>query len=86
MLQLNLMHNTQANKDSAMTFVREHVHPDATVTSMQAKTLHVQLPRDLELRNVFSVLYSPESATHGGINQFLLSQSSLEDVFVALGE
>jgi ABC-type multidrug transport system ATPase subunit len=85
-LQLNLIHNTPESKESAMRFVRANLHEGAILGITQAKTLHVMLPRDLDLRKVFTALYSQESTTEGGVNQFLLSQSSLEDVFIALGD
>ena len=83
-LQLNLIRSSQENQDKAMTFVRKHLHEDAVLKNKQAKTLHVHLPRQTNLTSVFSALYSPERVTEGSINQFLLSQSSLEDVFLAL--
>ncbi len=84
-LQLNLIRSTQEHQDRAMSFVRSRLHVDATLDNKQAKTLHIHLPRDINLNNVFSALYSSERSTEGCINQFLLSQSSLEDVFIALG-
>ena len=85
LLQLNLIKSTLANQENAMAFVRDRLHPGAVLGTKQAKTLHLHLPRDLDLQNAFQVLYSPEVSSEGGINQFLLSQSSLEDVFVSLG-
>ena len=38
----------------------------------------------MALTVIFRALYSPEAAKEGGINQFLLSQPSLDDVFIAL--
>mmetsp|Transcript_57713 Transcript_57713/g.172210 ORF Transcript_57713/g.172210 Transcript_57713/m.172210 type:complete len:1811 (-) Transcript_57713:232-5664(-) len=86
LLQLNLVRSSAAAQESAMSFVKRRLHKDAVLGIKQAKTLHIQLPRDLDLQRVFSVLYSPEATTEGCINQFLLSQSSLEDVFIALGD
>jgi len=86
LLQLNLIKSSPETQESAMAFVRKHLHEGADLATKQAKTLHVNLPRDLDLTRVFRALYSPESATEGCINQFLLSQSSLEDVFIALGD
>lgn len=86
LLQLNLVKNTAEDQECAMRFVKERVHPDAKLDAKQAKTLHLHLPKDINLREVFAALYSPESTTEGCINQFLLSQSSLEDVFIALGD
>ncbi len=86
LLQLNLVKSTPENQISAMTFVQTRLPPDAILATKQAKTLHINLPRDLDLQKVFAALYSPEAASEGRINQFLLSQSSLEDVFIALGD
>jgi ABC-type multidrug transport system ATPase subunit len=86
LLQLNLVNSTEQGTTDALAFVRENVHPGAILQTKQAKTLHIALPRDLDLRQVFTALYSKKSAAAGGINQFLLSQSSLEDVFLALGD
>ncbi|CAJ1959846.1 unnamed protein product [Cylindrotheca closterium] len=85
-LQLNLVKSTEEYQEKAMSFVRQNVHAQAVLALRQAKTLHVSLPRDLRLERVFRALYSKERETEGGINQFLLSQSSLEDVFVRMSE
>ncbi len=69
-----------------MRYVRQHIHEDAVLQTKQVKTLHIAIPRDMDLMVIYRVLYSPEAAKEGGINQFLLSQSSLEDVFIALGD
>jgi ATP-binding cassette subfamily A (ABC1) protein 5 len=86
LLQLNLIKSTPENQESAMSFVRKRLHKHAVLQIKQAKTLHIALPRDVNLTEVFRALYSAESSTEGRINQFLLSQSSLEDVFIALGD
>ena len=82
-LQLNLVKSNEENREKAMSFVRERLHPGAVLDITQAKTLHVHLPKDINLDQVVAALYSPERSTEGCINQFLLSQSSLEDVFLA---
>lgn len=86
LLQLNLIKRTPETQEKALEFVRKNIHEGAVLQNRQAKTLHVALPRDVVLAEAFSVLYSPEMATEGCVNQFLLSQSSLEDVFIALGD
>jgi ABC-type multidrug transport system ATPase subunit len=87
LLQLNVTKSNKKSVKKAMKFVKKHLHPKAVLATKQAKTLHVNLPReDLDLQKVFAALYSPEASSKGCINQFLLSQSSLEDVFVALGD
>jgi ABC-type multidrug transport system ATPase subunit len=84
-LQLNLVHNTVENEAAALAFCRDHLHPGAAKKSKQAKTLHVHLPPNLSLQQAFAALYDP-TVRPGCINQFLLNQSSLEDVFLALGD
>jgi ABC-type multidrug transport system ATPase subunit len=85
LLQLNLVKSTDENQAIAMDFVRKELHNGAKLQTKQAKTLHINLPRDLNLKRAFSALYTPTIRPEC-INQFLLSQSSLEDVFIALGE
>jgi len=85
LLQLNLVKSTPENQEEAMVFARKHLHHGATLQTKQAKTLHINLPRELDLVAAFSALYDP-AVRPECINQFLLSQSSLEDVFIALGE
>jgi ABC-type multidrug transport system ATPase subunit len=84
-LQLNLVHNTPDNEAAALSFCRECLHSGAAKESKQAKTLHVRLPPNLNLQNAFAALYNPQ-VRPGCINHFLLIQSSLEDVFIALGD
>jgi hypothetical protein len=72
--------------------MEEVVKEEELVTSLVQQFLNAKvresgpLPRDMALTVIFRVLYSPEAAKEGGIHQFLLSQSSLEDVFIALGD
>ena len=84
-LQINLVKSNTAIQDDALAFVRKYIHPEAVLASKQAKTLHINLPRDLDLGKVFGALYSDARTTEGHINQFILSQASLEDVFLSLG-
>lgn len=85
-LQLNLVRSTPADERTALSFVRRYVHLDAALQTLRGKTLRISLPRELELKNVLSALYNEEARTEAGINQFLLSQSSLEDMFLAIGD
>jgi len=85
-LQLNLIHSTKEHQERAMAFVRKYLHSEARLRIRQAKTLHINLPRDINLEGAFTALYGPRRVVEGCINQFLLSQSSLEDVFIALGD
>ena len=85
LLQLNLAQSTEESVNSTLQFVKDNINEDAKIVTKQAKTIHVNLPRDVSVEKIFSVLYSDDS-TGCGINQFLVSQSSLEDVFIALGE
>ena len=85
LLQLNLVQSTDESVEAALQFVKDNVSKDAEIVTKQAKTIHINLPRDVSVEKIFTVLYS-DAANIWGINQFLVSQSSLEDVFIALGE
>lgn len=85
LLQLNLIKSAPEDQERTLEFVRSRLHRDAVLQNRQAKTLRVALPRDVHLPDVFRVLYSHDTAEEGNVNQFMLSQSSLEDVFISLG-
>ncbi len=86
LLQVNLIKNHKQDEEAAIDFVRRRVHQEAKIAVRQARTLRINLPRDADVRTMFIALYSTEAASEGRISQFLLSQSSLEDVFIAVGE
>lgn len=86
LLQLNLANDNEQAIESLLTFVRETIHEKAKIVTKQARTIHINLPREVKLLKIFTSLYSERAASEAMINQFLVSQSSLEDVFVALGE
>jgi len=86
-LHLSLVDSSLDSQERAMRFVRKYLHANASFGIRQTTTMHVHLPRrDTNLETVFRALYSEERTTEGGIHQFLLSQSSLEDVFVSLAD
>mmetsp|Transcript_2306 Transcript_2306/g.4967 ORF Transcript_2306/g.4967 Transcript_2306/m.4967 type:complete len:1771 (+) Transcript_2306:192-5504(+) len=85
LLQLNLAQDNEQTIDSLLQFIKANIHPDAKIVTKQAKTVHINLPRDVNIQKIFTTLYS-DGASKAMINQFLVSQSSLEDVFLALGE
>mmetsp|Transcript_22129 Transcript_22129/g.48128 ORF Transcript_22129/g.48128 Transcript_22129/m.48128 type:complete len:1680 (-) Transcript_22129:165-5204(-) len=85
LLQLNLAYDNEQTVDALLQFVKSNIHEDAEIVTKQAKTIHINLPRDVNIQKIFTTLYS-DSAAEAMINQFLVSQSSLEDVFLALGE
>jgi ABC-type multidrug transport system ATPase subunit len=85
-LHVNLVRNSKRLREEAMEFVKTHIHPDAKLEIQQAKTLHISLhPSKSIVGKVFKVMDSPERTNEGNnINQFLLQQSSLKDVLIAL--
>jgi len=85
-LHLSLVDSSCENQERAMRFVRKYLHESASLGVGQTKTMNVHLPRDTNLERMFQALYSEERTSEGGIHQFLLSQSSLEDVFVSLAD
>ena len=86
LLQLNLANDNEHAIESLLKFVRNNIHEQAKIVTKQSKTIHINLPRDVKILKIFTSLYSESAASEAMINQFLVSQSSLEDVFVALGE
>ncbi len=83
---MNLVRHSKRLREEAMEFVKTHIHPDAKLEIQQVKTLHISLPPSKSIvGKVFKVMDSPERTNEGNsINQFLLQQSSLEDVLIAL--
>ncbi|KAL9186661.1 hypothetical protein ACHAXT_005899 [Thalassiosira profunda] len=85
LLQLNLAHDNDDCINDMLAFVKANIHEDAKIVTKQAKTIHINLPREIQVQKLFRTMYS-DGAAEAMINQFLVSQSSLEDVFLALGE
>lgn len=81
---MNLSDDKEEAIEELLRFVREKIHVDAKKITKQARTIHINLPRDVSVQTIFSTLYSDE-ANKVAINQFLVAQSSLEDVFIAIG-
>ena len=115
LLQLNLAYDNDQTVNSLLEFVQTNISKEAKIVTKQAKTVHINLPRDVNIQTIFTTLYSDEAAEgkpiifhlppsifaimmcsdqpisyctiiSAMVNQFLVSQSSLEDVFLALGE
>jgi len=84
LLQVNLSDDKEEAIEAMLQFVRENIHADAKKITKQARTIHINLPRDASIERIFYALYSDE-AHKVAINQFLVAQSSLEDVFIAVG-
>jgi len=83
LLQINLSNDTDEASHLFLDFVKSTIHKDAKIVTKQARTVHINLPRDVSIQTIFSTLYSEDASK--SINQFLVAQSSLEDVFIALG-
>jgi ABC-type multidrug transport system ATPase subunit len=86
MLQVTLVGSNQADEDRAIQFAKDRLHPDATLRAKQAKTLFINVPRDLKLDEVFRALYSKERVEIGGINHFIWSECPLEAIFLLFGQ
>ena len=79
---VNLMNDSKLCKVACMEYLVKNVHSGARLANAQAKTLRVSLPSDLSLKVTFMAMFSKSAASEGCINQWLLNQASLEDVFV----
>lgn len=85
-LELNLEDVSREKKDLAIQFIKEHVHPNPKINMHQGKLLKINLPKEgLSLKKVFKALYLSKTSENSGITEFMLSQSSLEDVFLSVG-
>mmetsp|Transcript_24881 Transcript_24881/g.56295 ORF Transcript_24881/g.56295 Transcript_24881/m.56295 type:complete len:1783 (-) Transcript_24881:57-5405(-) len=84
LLQVNLSDDKEEAIEALLQFVRENIHVEAKKITKQARTIHINLPRDVSIQTIFYTLYSDE-ANKVAINQFLVAQSSLEDVFISVG-
>ena len=45
-----------------LQFVQQNVHEDAKIVTKQAKTIHINLPRDVKVQDIFMALYSDAAA------------------------
>lgn len=70
LLQVNLAQDNAQTIDSLLLFVKENIHEEAKIVTKQAKTIHINLPRDVSIQKIFSCLYS-ESATSEGKQNFV---------------
>ena len=64
-LKLNLVHSNEQSVASALHYVKSNIHEDAVLVAKQAKTIHINLPRYVDIKKIFSILYSNDSEVHG---------------------
>ncbi|KAL7532375.1 hypothetical protein ACHAXR_004592 [Thalassiosira sp. AJA248-18] len=69
--QLNLAHDNEKTIDSLLQFVQANIHHEAKIVTKQAKTIHVNLPRDVDIQTIFTTLYSDSAAEGEGRQSFL---------------
>jgi len=82
-MQISLARNSREDANAAMQFLKTNVDKGAVLVNRHGKTLRVQLPsKDLNLTQTFREMYSKEAKILGSISEWLLNQSSLEDVFI----
>ena len=60
--KLNLAHDNDETVDSLLQFVQTNIHKDARIVTKQAKTVHINLPRDVSIQDIFTTLYSDKAA------------------------
>jgi hypothetical protein len=63
--KVNLAQDTEQAIDSLLQFVQKNIHEDAKIVTKQAKTIHLNLPREVSIQKLFTCLHS-ESATSEG--------------------
>jgi hypothetical protein len=63
--KVNLAQDTEQAIDSLLQFVKKNVHEDAKIATKQAKTIHLNLPREVSIQKLFSCLHSESAASEG---------------------
>ena len=81
-LNLHLMCDSNEHREKAIQFVQDRIHHAAYLARRrQVKTLYFYLPNDIDVSSIIRVLYGSERSCKGGIDQFSLSQASLEHIY-----
>ncbi len=62
LLQLNLAQDNEETINSLLEFVQKNIHEEAKIVTKQAKTIHINLPRDVNIQKIFTTLYSDSAA------------------------
>ena len=62
LLQLNLAYDNDETVNSLLEFVQTNISKEAKIVTKQAKTVHINLPRDVNIQTIFTMLYSDEAA------------------------
>ena len=57
--------------------MRDNIHVDAKILTKQAKTIHINLPRDVNIQKIFTTLYS-DGATEGENLAYFSSFAAIE--------
>ena len=63
--KVNLVQDDEQTIDSLFQFIKENIHNDSKIVTKQAKTIHINLPREVSLQKIFSTLYSDGAASEG---------------------
>lgn len=59
---MNLSSDSEESINSLLQFVQKNIHNDAKIVTKQAKTIHMNLPRDVNMQKIFTTLYSDGAA------------------------
>lgn len=62
---MNLAHSNEESIASALQYVKSNIHEEAKLATKQAKTIHINLPRDVNIQKIFTTMYSSDSEANG---------------------
>ena len=57
-----MVNDSDETVDALLQFVQTHIHQEANIVTKQAKTIHINLPRDVNIQKIFTTLYSDKAA------------------------
>lgn len=63
--KVNLAQDNEQTIDSLLQFVKDNIHEDSKIVTKQAKTIHINLPREVSIQKIFSALFSEDATSKG---------------------
>ena len=76
-LTLYLVSDTNRTKDLALAFVRRYIHEHAAIDHEKNNTIHIHIPQEVKIVNIFYALNAKTVASKSVINQFLVSRNKV---------
>jgi hypothetical protein len=77
--------NNESNTNTVINYIREHI-VNATVREAHNTMIHFRVPTDVPLHHLFSVLEKARDSLGDLIEDYTVTQVTLDDVFVNLAQ